>query len=406
MNDLAELGAMLRRHQDSRLDQPGAHDQARDAFLRAFRQRELRPTRTARRWALVGGVVAAAAALVLVVWLQRPRALSASVVGEDRALFVGDEVRAPGESTALQFSDGSRIELGRGAQVRMHALGPHGASVGLVRGKLRVAVEHRPDTAWSLQAGPYSVHVTGTRFDLAWQQRTGRFQLDLLEGEVRVSGGPLLAERIVRAGQSLVLPQRGPMQTAYERQEPAHRAALEPSVERSRATDRLPVAGRGTTTVEPKSATQATSWLEQARAGEYSLAYEQAARVGFEKLTQSAPARELIVLADVARFSGHGKQARSALTAIRDRFGGSNEAATAAFQLGRLSGDTPEAARWFRTYLNERPAGSLAREASGRLMELLSRLGNEKAARAQARDYLGRYPAGPHAAFARKLTHR
>ena len=64
------------------------------------------------------------------------------------------------------------------------------------------------------------------------------------------------------------------------------------------------------------------------------------------------------------------------------------------------------AVNWFRTYLKERPNGALAREASGRLLEALSRSGDRSGAERAAESYLARYPSGQHAAFARQLLGR
>ena len=91
------------------------------------------------------------------------------------------------------------------------------------------------------------------------------------------------------------------------------------------------------------------------------------------------------------------------LSRLRARFANSEEAAVAAFQLGRVTGGGAASAQWFRTYLNERPGGKLAREASGRLLEALHRSGNSTEARAAAKRYLARYPSGPHADFAARI---
>jgi len=95
---------------------------------------------------------------------------------------------------------------------------------------------------------------------------------------------------------------------------------------------------------------------------------------------------------------------------LRSRFPGGERAATAAYALARVHfdqrGSFNEAARWFRTYLSERPSGSLVREAQGRLLECLHRSGNRSAAERQAELYLKSYPDGPHSKLARSLTSR
>jgi outer membrane protein assembly factor BamD (BamD/ComL family) len=116
----------------------------------------------------------------------------------------------------------------------------------------------------------------------------------------------------------------------------------------------------------------------------------------------------LALLADVARHAGAPRQAEHALRTLRRRFPGSNEAALAAFSLGRLEFDEyqayPSAATWFRTYLNERPSGSMTREALGRLLEAHHRARDPASAREVAARYLREYPSGPHAELASRLA--
>jgi outer membrane protein assembly factor BamD (BamD/ComL family) len=61
------------------------------------------------------------------------------------------------------------------------------------------------------------------------------------------------------------------------------------------------------------------------------------------------------------------------------------------------------AVKWFSAYLSEEPGGAWAREASGRLIEAYQASGDPGAAREAAKRYLGRYPDGPHAEFAKRV---
>jgi TolA-binding protein len=113
------------------------------------------------------------------------------------------------------------------------------------------------------------------------------------------------------------------------------------------------------------------------------------------------------LLSDLARYGRDHDDAVGALRLLRQRFPGTRQAARAAFGLGRLDSDHDgshaEAAGWFRTYLREQPEGSLAREASGRLLEATLRAGDAAGARELAAQYLRDYPSGPHAALASGL---
>lgn len=128
---------------------------------------------------------------------------------------------------------------------------------------------------------------------------------------------------------------------------------------------------------------------------------------GFERVCSSSGASDLALLADAARLAGKVPRATAALTALRQRFAGSPQAAQAAFTLGRIAFDRRgaygEAARWFGTYLREAPSGPLTREASGRRLEALFRAG-DASARDAAAQYLARYPGGPHADLARRVA--
>jgi outer membrane protein assembly factor BamD (BamD/ComL family) len=69
-------------------------------------------------------------------------------------------------------------------------------------------------------------------------------------------------------------------------------------------------------------------------------------------------------------------------------------------------GRASDAIGWFKRYLTEQPNGPLAREAAGRLIELLRQTGDSARAQEAAAGYLKRYPTGPHAALARNVLAR
>lgn len=130
--------------------------------------------------------------------------------------------------------------------------------------------------------------------------------------------------------------------------------------------------------------------------------------MGFSSECGAASAEDLVALGDAARYVGRLDRATEAYETARRRFPGHERSAVAAFALGRIAFDQranySDAARWFRTYLLEQPGGRLARDALGRLMESLHRMGDPPAARREAGRYLEEYPTGPHADFARRLT--
>ena len=151
----------------------------------------------------------------------------------------------------------------------------------------------------------------------------------------------------------------------------------------------------------------AADWRQLAGDGSYGLALADAKQRGFKGLLNSSNSEDLVLLANCARLAGDPTSATQAYLSVRRRFAGSHHAALAAFMLGRLAFDYNGAyatsAKWYRTYLNERPSGGLAHAALGRLMESLQRLGDPKA-QALALKYQKRYPHGPHAKLAQQIT--
>jgi hypothetical protein len=116
---------------------------------------------------------------------------------------------------------------------------------------------------------------------------------------------------------------------------------------------------------------------------------------------------DLRALADAARYTGAPELATHALGALRSRAKGTEDAAIAAFLLGRTAestGDLAAADRWYSTYLSESKGGTLAAEALAGRMLAASRGGAPARARELAREYLERYPDGAAVRAARRLA--
>ena len=105
---------------------------------------------------------------------------------------------------AIVFDDGSRMSVEKDARFRLDMLSfGHGADISLEEGDAHLAVVHQPGARWSVQAGPFRIDVTGTRFGVRWSRQLGRFQVAMLEGEVLVAGGAIPPATHLRAGQTL-----------------------------------------------------------------------------------------------------------------------------------------------------------------------------------------------------------
>ena len=83
------------------------------------------------------------------------------------------------------------------------APGPHGARLRVEEGAAHFSVMHLPHAAWSVEAGPYVVEVTGTVFDVRWSSADEVVEVRLQSGSVRVSGPMLTEHATLRPGQHL-----------------------------------------------------------------------------------------------------------------------------------------------------------------------------------------------------------
>ena len=396
-------------------------------------------------WRAVTVAVAAVVALGLGVTLRlrpvSPRVLSGLAAGRPVAAgqWLASPVAAPLE---LAFSDGSRVTLSPGTQLRVVELDARGARVMLERGHAEVHVVHRAGTAWRFAAGPYAVDVTGTAFGLGWDPAHGAFDLAMRQGRVMLHGphcgdGMAVAgtESVHAGGAGEVLtlgapapsvpsapgvpgvpgvpgPLANPAVTATVTA-PSSTVAAARSVGPRRAARVLaPAPTAPVAPVAPVAVGEALpaaqGWRELAREGRFRDAMASLDDGAFRAAVGATEPDDLLALADAARYAGMPFRARDALQAVRVRFPAAAGARRAAFVLGLLALDSPRvplvAARWFTIYLDESPTGPLAAEAWGRLAQALDEAGDHDGARRAAGRYLEIEPDGAFAAAARALV--
>jgi TolA-binding protein len=377
---------------------------ARARFLLATQGQPLRPR--AKRLPAAWAALALAASVVLGAfgWLRyRPQTpLSFDTGTEHASGHLGELLSATGsEPLPIHFSDGTVLSMASATRARVTETSSRGANVVLEEGSLSVAVVHRDASSWHVAAGPFTVLVTGTKFDLRWSTSEHTLSLDLHEGSVTVLGPSLGPNgRQVHSGDSLrvsVAEKRVDVSVPAPAANGEIAGAPAPSEDGAKAPGGNNGGAHG-------------SWRQLALDEHYADALAAAEIEGFDTVCRHASASDLFLLGDAARLAGSKKRAEQAFQLARARFAGSHEAAMSAFALGRFAYDEHrnyrEAARWFQTYLREEPAGSLARLAAGRLIESQSAAGDTAAARAAASAYLGKYPAGPHAGLAHDVLNR
>jgi TolA-binding protein len=395
---------------------------ASEARLRAKRVQQPRLVRRAL------AVAAAVAATVLVlVWTREPKPLdfSVSAAGLRSAGDVGAWLNAArGEPVSLDFSDGSRITLEGKARARVTELSAAGAALVLESGQAALAIHSSPkrESRWRVNVGPFTVHVTGTRFDVDWDPEGELLLLTMHEGRVIVSGcmfddgRPIVAGETLRAAcreQRVEIRSRGSVEAPAPVVPPsAELPVAEPPPSDTTLLDEPspepePLPSPAEAELAPKPRPRGSEWRPLLENGRYKEAYSAARATGFADECEKASAADLMALADAARFSGGLADAEHAYATLRRRFPSDERAAVAAFTLARIAFDQrhgyAEAAKWLRTYLRERPGGTLAREALGRLIEAAQRSGDRAAAEEAARQYMQRFPSGPHSELARRV---
>ncbi|HEY1537473.1 MAG TPA: FecR domain-containing protein [Polyangiaceae bacterium] len=316
-------------------------------------------------------------------------------------------------TAAVSFSDGSRIRIEPSTSARIAGVNAAGAHLVLERGLLEVDVVHHAGAAWTIEAGPYEVAVTGTAFSMSWD--SDELTVAMIRGSVMVKG-PLATSGVsVLAGQrlsvrehdhslSIVDQTRAP--NPREHEGPASAGSAQPQEPAARASATAGATASGGTADMAGSGTS-QSWAVRVASGDYRSVLREAEEKGLEATLSNGPLADLAALADAARYLRRNEVARQALVAERARFPHSSEAHAAAFLLARLveeQGDVLGAASGYDLYLRESPRGSFAQEAMGRELVLLRGRGDRTAALPIAERYLREFPLGPYTHIARDIV--
>ncbi len=397
----------------------------REDFLARVDQERHRGRRAAEAFKAVWTApLAAAAAIALAIGVLWPEpSLKYEVSGADNE---GGYIRAASSEPALvRFTDATVVTAAPGARLRIVDTDEDGARVSVEQGRLAVQVTHTDASEWRFVAGPFQVHVTGTRFHLDWDPQSEQLRVDLHEGSVEVEGYADSGPIAVRAGQRFVGDARSRTMKVSESR------ATSKDEEGSSKSDVAPSVGVDTAEPEPSSEQpmeegaaaspdssrrstssaaggreEGTSWAKLVSLGEFPQVVQAAERRGIQSCLSSCESAELSALADAARYTGRNDLAAKTLLALRQRFA-SSSGVRAAFLLGRLyesQGQHDKARGWYETSLRESPAGSFASESLAGKMRTVRAVRGKAAAAKIAQEYLNRYPHGVHAKAARELV--
>jgi len=384
------------------------------------------------RAAAIGLAFAAAAFVAFVAW---PRTAEGPLLTEAGGLPVAAESVA--RPRTLRFDDGSAIELASGARVVPRANDAERFELVLERGRTRVEVTPGGARAWTIDAGIATVHVVGTAFVVERDERTVRVEVE--RGRVRVEGDSVpngsrelgagerievYAERTAATGTDEVSAEAARDATNVEADstadlasgsqsesagsesdfgpEPTSGSAFEPGGESTGSADSRLATSRTRTTPETDAA-----WQTLAERGEHRAAYDALSPSGLERRARAASARELLLLADVARLSGHPADAVVPLQRFLDAHASHPEAPLAAITLARVElvlGRPAAAASAFERAEALGVPSSFDAEVCAGLALALARSGSVAPAREAARRCLARHARPPHHEALRRLT--
>ncbi len=385
------------------------------------------PRRRSRLWLSVAVAAVVVAGMVPgYLFLRGDFGLSSVLSAPSRWL-----VASSTESESMAFADGSNIRLSPGSAARVLQTAPHSVRVLVENGRADVRVTHARKTEWLLEAGPYTVRVTGTQFAISWEASTERFKLSLKKGSVLVTGPMLEEGKIVRQGEHIaaaVRQKRIEITGTGLKESMADDASGKENAMGGGFSDAAGELANRKTEVSQKSsakhratpdgdamkslggAQKEKSWSSLCRKGEFREVVRQAEARGVETVIQSGTLADLMALGDATRLTRKRAISADVYLAVRKRFRNTAQAGAAAFYLGKMAFDQQHAfgtaATWLNTYLHESPRGTFARDALGKLMEAQHRNGETVAASRNAQQYLEQYPDGAHADIARKILDR
>jgi transmembrane sensor len=381
----------------SRLKYPlkdGLVDPTREeALARIWRRIDAHVPRTqsGRRVGWLVSATVAAAAMAVIVWAIPGGDHGPLRFADGRPLSA---VEAPAEGAVLSMSDGSVVGLAGGARLApLESTGTSFVAV-LERGTAHFEVHPGGPRRWQIECGLATVEVVGTGFDCA--RGPGRLRVTVEHGAVLVRGErvPDRARRLA-AGDALDVLEAPAPQPPATTGEPSNSGAPSASDEAAPMEAIVPATPPAR---QAEAGNGGGAWRVLARDGHHHEAFASLGTQGIARETRRLGVADLLVLADVARLSGHGEEAVGPLERILRRFPSDPQAPLAALALGRLELDTLHRPADAAVALNRALAlgvpVSLREDVRARLVEAYARAENWPAARTAAAAYVREFPHG------------
>ncbi len=365
------------------LDVPTSHADTERALARF---KDLGRRRKRRR--IVAGAVGSTIAAIAIAWLVLPKStppvetpeLEAPVAAIDPP--AKPEV-AEEENRVIYFPDGSHAFLLKPhTLIRMEALSDDLLELTMTAGEARFDVQPNPQRLFRVRTDDLRIEVLGTSFTVAEAPESTRVtvhrgRVAVYQGGNRHELGPNMTftfdgDRAVVEGQ--------------EREERADRGAR-PAKHKKHRAKKQPKK-RSVDSVDHR-------WKSLAEQGDYNAAYQ--AMSGGKSAVED-DTTELMLAADVARLTGHPREAAGYLEQVVAKHRAHPRALLAAFTLGRIRqhelDDPLSAAAAFHDAYSLAPSGSLAEDALAHEVECWAQAGAKDQAKARATEYLERYPNG------------
>lgn len=352
---------------------PQVHPSDTERALRRFKDLG----RQRRRRVVVGGVFAMAAAAAIAALALRP--IEQIEQPTYHAPEIADEeVIAPkrAEQKIVHFTDGSFAELlQEQTELRIDKTSPELLELTMVSGSARIDVVPNPNRLFRVSTRHMRIEVLGTAFTVYQDQEDESVTVN--RGKVAVYAGKDRYELV---------------QGMTYRYDEELNAKASPLTKKKHARNGKKGKSR--------------AWRELAEDGQMAEAYE--AMRAPEQSPDSTDVRELMLAADVARLTGHPKEAVEFLETAVDKNKSDANAVLAAFTLGgifdRQLGEPKRCADAFKTARELAPKGSLAEDALAHEIECRTRAGESANAKALAKKYVEQYPEGRRIEAMRRIS--
>ncbi len=260
--------------------------------------------------------VAAAAAIFFFVWQGDARGPLALENGGTMPTVLA----TPDTTVREVLSDGSALTLEPEARVELLENSATKMGFALRRGRARFDIVPGGPRTWRVECGDVTVEVVGTIFTV---EREGDHVSVVVERGAVLVRGDRVPDRVQRLHAGDAIEVRPPTAAAP--------SAPDASVIQPAPVEEVVVVPA------PAPEPRRPSWRESAAQGDYDAAFDTLGEAGVRQATQrAASVDDLMTLADVARLSGHPRDAVAPLARVVDENGSDRRAALAAYTLGTL----------------------------------------------------------------------